>query len=300
MPGSRLVRWALAILVVALGAFLVWRSTDDLGASLREVDPTRFVLSGLMAVAGTVLVERTWEALLRGLDARPPARATASMFYVTQLGKYLPGSVWPVLAQMQFGSRWGIPRSVMFAANILLLGVVTASGIAVGAVLLPWSSSDGLAHYWWLLLLLVPLAVGLHPRTVPAMLDRGLRLLGREPVGARLRYAALGRSAAWMVLGWVALGLHVAVLLSAFGDLDGSALAASIGGIALGWAAGIAFIPAPAGAGIRDAIIALTLGPLIGTTPAVTVALASRMLLLLADVGMAGVGALLSQRHSRH
>ncbi|UDY22677.1 lysylphosphatidylglycerol synthase domain-containing protein [Nocardioides sp. Kera G14] len=293
------LRWAIALVVLAFCGWLIWRHTDDLGGAIRSVSWWRFALSGLLAVIGTVLIERTWAALLHGFGVRPPTRETASMFYVSQLGKYVPGSVWPVLAQMQFGARWGISRSVMFAANLLLLGIVTGSGIIVGALLLPWTSADGLAHYWWLLLLLPPLAVALHPRTIPALLNRGLRKLGREPLPGPPSYVALLGSAGWMTLGWLVLGLHVAVLLSAFGAVTPARIAASIGSIALGWAAGIAFIPAPAGAGIRDGIITLTLTPLIGATEAVTVALASRGLLLLADVVLAAISAVSARSSDR-
>ena len=76
------------------------------------------LVAGLLAVAGTWLIERIWYSLLLGLgtsaspdhgDREPSADAesldAAGVFFVSQLGKYLPGSVWPVLAQMQFGVR---------------------------------------------------------------------------------------------------------------------------------------------------------------------------------------------------
>jgi glycosyltransferase 2 family protein len=59
----------------------------------------------------------------------------------------------------------------------------------------------------------------------------------------------------------------------------------------LAWAAGLIFIPAPAGAGVRDAVLVATFAPLIGTTAAFAVALASRVLLLVADVVLALAGA---------
>lgn len=300
-PPRRSVRGAalrLAVLgvVVAGGAFLVWRETDDLGAAVSRLNAGRMVLAGVAAVAGTVLIERIWAALLGGLGVRADPRDAAGVFFTSQLGKYLPGSVWPVLVQMEFGRRWGAPRRVTLGANVLLLGVVTASGIAVGAVLLPWSSPDGLTRYWWLLVLLVPLLLGLHPRTVPAVLDWLLARLGRAPLGIRLSTRGLVAALGWAVAAWVVLGVHLALLMTAYDDVGPIELAAAVGGMALAWAAGIAFIPAPAGAGVREAVLVLTLGPIVGTTPAVTVALASRVLLLVADVLLAGAGALLHRR----
>lgn len=239
-----------------------------------------------------MLVERSWFALLRGLGVRVRAREATAVFFVSQLGKYLPGSVWPVLAQMRFGARWGVPRRLMFAANLLLIAAVVATGVAAGAALLPWSSPDGLARYWWLLLLLPPLAVVLHPRMLPTLLDRLLERVGREPTGARLSGRGLAAALAWSVAAWVVLGLHVVALTSVYATPDTAAVAAAIGGIALGWAAGIAFVPAPAGAGVRDGVLALTLTPIVGAAPALVVALASRVVILVVDVLLAAVGAL--------
>lgn len=294
--------------MVAGGAYLIATRTHDLGTAIRQLSAWRVIVAGLLAVVGTWLIERIWFSLLLGLGVstsstngggstpRSESRDAAGVFFVSQLGKYLPGSVWPVLAQMQFGARWGVAKRVMLAANILLLGMVTASGIAVGAILLPWSSPDGLTRYWWLLVLLVPLLLGLHPRVVPAALDWLFVKAGREPLHIQLSGRGLAASAGWALAAWVVLGLHLAVMLGAYHSVSPAALGACVGGIALGWAAGIAFIPAPAGAGIRDAILALTLGPIIGTDAAVTIALASRVLLLVADVALAGVGALLTRR----
>ncbi len=279
-------------MVLLGGGWLVLREGDDLAAALTALDPAHLALSGLLAVAGTVLIEQVWWSLLRGLGAPVPAGAAASVFFVTQLGKYVPGSVWPTLAQMELGARWGAPRRVMLAAGLLLIAAVTATGSAAGGLLLPWSSPAGLARYWWLLLLLAPLAVVLHPRALPWLLDRALARMGREPTGVRLSHAGLIRALAWCGATWVVLGAHVWVLLASYDDPGPAGAAAAIGGIGLAWAAGIAFVPAPAGAGVRDAVLVLTLLPFVGSAAALTIALASRVLLLLADVGLAAVAAL--------
>lgn len=211
--------------------------------------------AGVLAVLGTVLIEQTWFALLRGLGVEARHRAGAAMFFVTQLGKYVPGSVWPLVAQMRFGALWGVPRRLMLATHVLLLAAITASGVAVGAVLLPWSSPGGLVRYWWLLLLLVPLAAVLHPRILPTVLDRLLERVGREPTGARLSGRGLASALGSAVSTWVVLGLHLVVLAGAFRSPDGAVVAAAVGGIGLAWAAGLAFVHAPAGAGVRDGVL---------------------------------------------
>jgi len=92
------------------------------------------------------------------------------------------------------------------------------------------------------------------------------------------------------------LGAHIAVLVGAFHGVGVRELAAAVGGMGLAWAAGIAFIPAPAGAGVRDTVLVLTLAPITGSPEALTIALASRALLLIADVLLAALGALARRR----
>ncbi|MBO0841843.1 MAG: flippase-like domain-containing protein [Nocardioides sp.] len=293
---KRLLKIGLAALVLLGCVYLVWRDRHDLARAVHELSLGSFLLSGVFALAGTMLIGQIWIALLKGMDIKPKQVDANSVFFVSQLGKYLPGSVWPVVAQMQFGLRWGAPRRLMLGANILFMGIVVASGIAVGAIMLPWSSSDGLTKYWWLLVLLVPLAVCLHPRVVPGLLDWGFAKIGREPLGLRLTARGLFTAIGWAVLAWVALGIHVAIMMHSYGSAGVLPLAAATGGMALAWAAGIAFIPAPAGAGIREIILGATLAPFVPTGAPAVIALASRVLLLLSDIVLAALGALLGRR----
>lgn len=287
-PRRRLLRVLLATLIVLGCAYLLSREAGGLAAAVRQLSPGRVALSAVAAIAGTVCIERLWFALLTGFGVRAGRHDAAEVFYVSQLGKYVPGSVWPVLAQVQLGARWGAPRRVMLGANVLLLVMVTVTGILVGGLLLPWSSPDGLRRYWWLLVLLPALSVLLHPRAVTASIDWLLERAGRERLDARVSISGLARALVWAILAWAVLGIHLLILMTAYGPIGPFDAAAAVGGIGLAWAAGLAFIPAPAGAGVREAVLVLTLGPLIGATAALAVALASRVLLLLADVALAG------------
>jgi glycosyltransferase 2 family protein len=288
-PRRRLLRLLLATLIVLGCVYLLSREGDNLVTAVRRLSAGRMALSGVAAIAGTVCIELLWFALLTGFGVRAGRRDAAEVFFVSQLGKYIPGSVWPVLAQVQLGARWGAPRRVMLGANILLLVVVTTTGIVVGGLLLPWSSPDGLRRYWWLLALLPPLLVLLHPRAVMATINRLLEWAGREPLDARLSNSGMARALLWGVVAWMLLGSHLLILMTAYGPIGPLEAVAVVGGMGLAWAAGLAFIPAPAGAGVREAVLVLTLGPFVGAAAALAVALASRVLLLIADVALAGI-----------
>ena len=86
------------------------------------------------------------------------------------------------------------------------------------------------------------------------------------------------------------LRLHVAVLAAAFRPQSvGTLLAASVGGYALAWAAGLIAIVLAAGAGARDLTLVLALGAVLPTNPAVAVAVVSRAVTTVCDLALAGV-----------
>jgi glycosyltransferase 2 family protein len=285
--------------VLGLSTWLVARSATDLRAAVSDLGVKAVVLAGVLAVAGTLLISEVWLVLLRGLGVTAPRTEAARVFFVSQLGKYVPGSVWPVVAQMEFGQRWNAPRRTMLTANALMIALLTATGLVTGAALLPWFTEGGLGKYWWTLLLLPPLLVLLHPRTIPAVLDWLFRRLGREPLNDRASTGSMLVATALGLAVWLAMGLHLLTLVSALGPSGPVVAGAAIGGMGLAWAAGLIFIPAPAGAGVRDAVLVATLAPLIGTTSAFAVALASRVLLLLADVVLALAGAVAFRRRRK-
>jgi uncharacterized membrane protein YbhN (UPF0104 family) len=61
-------------------------------------------------------------------------------------------------------------------------------------------------------------------------------------------------------------------------------------------AVGVIFIPAPAGAGIRDVALVAALSSGLGATDALAAALASRVMLVVVDLVLAGLGAVIRPR----
>jgi hypothetical protein len=82
-------------------------------------------------------------------------------------------------------------------------------------------------------------------------------------------------------------------------------LAGSIGGFALAYVAGTLFVPAPAGAGVREAVLGVSLAGVIAHSAAFThehvlvVVLLSRFLLAVLDFAQAGVAALANRRSAQ-
>lgn len=286
-----LVPALIGVVAVAIAVVVVVRNRHQLHDSVHRLGWLTVLESLALGIAGVFVLVFLWRSVLRGLGVETELPAASHVFFLSQLGKYLPGSVWPVVSQMEFGRRRGIARRTMLAANVITLAISLAVALVIAAVLLPLSSPAALHRFWWTFLLLPPLLACLHPRAIPAMLDLLFRLLRREPVGQRLTGRSVVEAVAWAIVSWLFLGLHLFVIIRGLGATGTDSLAAAIGGAAFAVAVGVAFIPAPAGAGVRDAVLVLTLTPSIGSTSALAAALASRVLLVVADLVLAAAGA---------
>jgi glycosyltransferase 2 family protein len=59
------------------------------------------------------------------------------VLFLGQLGKYLHGSVWPVMAQMELDRDYQVPERASGAAVGVFLLVVVGTGLAVAAAAAP-------------------------------------------------------------------------------------------------------------------------------------------------------------------
>ena len=201
-----------------------------------------------------------WRGTLAVLGSPVRVRPASRMFFVAQLGKYLPGSVWPVVVQMRLGKENGIPRQRMALAFLLTLGLSVLVGLLVGIAALPaLVQAEGRSVLFGLLLLPVLLAL-LVPQVLNGLLNRGLRLLRRPPLDQPFSGRDMARGVAWTLAFWVVFGLHVWLLSVGLGASAWETLPVAIGGFAVAFSIGPLLVVLPAGAGVREAVLVVLLG----------------------------------------
>jgi glycosyltransferase 2 family protein len=288
----------MLVLVLAAVVVVVSRNRQAFIDTLDKVGVGGVVLSlaaALVGVAGTYL---QWRSVLLGLGVRFGVAEGARVFFTSQLGKYLPGSVWPIVMQMEAGRSRGAARKTMLAANLVTVLLSVCVGVVLAGLLLPFSVPSALHRFWWALAALPLLLVLALPRSLPFMLDRLLKLLRRAPLNVQMSGSATITAAGWSALSWVAFGAHLAVLVAAIGTPSLGLLALCVGGMGLAVSAGVLFLPAPAGAGLREIVLGYVLVAVLTSGQVVAVVIASRVILLLADLLMAALVALTSPRRS--
>ena len=290
-PGGRAGRLSVVLLVVALAfvAVALARNWDAVREDLAQLAWPDMLASGVAAAGAVLLTGLSWYALLTGLGGRMPLHPALTVYAARQLGKYVPGSVWVVAIQAEMGRRQGIARAVMALSYLLAVLVAIATGGMVGLLtLLASGDSDRVLGPVLGVVGLATVAVLRWPAPINAALRWVATRTGREVPQVALSGRTLVAALLPMVLAWGLFGVHAWLLARPMGaGLD--LLAPTTGAFALAFVAGLLLVPLPAGAGIREGVLVAILAGAIGTSAALTVGLASRLVLVVVDVVLAGL-----------
>jgi hypothetical protein len=290
------VKLAFLTLVLAFGVLVVLRRLDELTRVFGRLSWPAVLASVPLAALAQVAAMRTSRTIMADLGAPLPVPAAGRLYFVSQLGKYLPGTVWAMIALVSMSREYRIMRKTSLAVGLLSMAFSLTTAFCVAALLLPLGGARAVRHFWYVGLLIPLLLAGLHPRVVSAVLDTTLRLARKQPIPDRMTYRGTLRAAGWQLLCWLLFGLHAWVLMIGIGVPAWRGLAVSIGGFALSYGLGPVFVVAPAGAGVRETGIVLTLGAVAGSTGALAVALVSRVVIVFVDFAQAGIWSVVARR----
>jgi uncharacterized membrane protein YbhN (UPF0104 family) len=292
----RLVLLLGALTLASLALADRWSRVSSDFSKLQPGDLIAASVVGLLAVGAAMM---SWRALLSDLGNPLPIAASARIVFMSQLGKYIPGSVWPYLAQVELGKEHDVPRQRSAAVSILAVIVALATGLALAAATMPWASPSATRRFWPVFLVIPPLIFVLHPSVLNRLLNRALRILRRPPVDDRIRWRGILLAVAWSGVAAILSGAQIWLLSRDISRVGASAVAICIGAYALAWCAGFLFVIAPAGAGVREAAMVAALAPVMPASAALAVALLSRLLTTGADLVAAGAAFLLrGRRHA--
>ncbi len=190
-----------AFVVVALGAAAVavageW---DAIVPALRSM-PLLAVLGALITgVVYLTLTMLSWSAVLGDLGTRLRFRDAFGVFFVSQLGKYVPGGVWNLVAASELGADHRIPRRRSLSAMAVTVLVSIVSGLAVAAPAIALSAGADQGSYRWVWLLIPVSLVLLAPPVLNRLLALAMRVARREPLEHPLTARGTLTAVAWSV-----------------------------------------------------------------------------------------------------
>lgn len=296
----RTIKLLVAAIAVGLLAVAVWGQRDGFERGLQRLGWGDLLLAALFAVGAVLASGLSWRASMASVlgGRRIPLLASAKVFLVSQIGKYIPGSVWPVLVQIEMTRRYGISKTQNAAGMLvtMLVGAVSSACVAIASMTL--FNRDAL-HTYWFVLLAVPFGLALlNPSILVRVVRVAGRLLRRDVTIERPAAPRLLAAAGWCTLSWLLFGVHAWIIAR---DVSGGPVpyGQAVGAFALAWLVGFLVVISPAGVGAREGVLVVAFSGSLTTAEGLVFAVVSRVLLTLVDAGGALVGVLLQQADRR-
>lgn len=290
------LRIALTALVVVAALWQLVIHWQEVAETVAGLQWHRALLAQAMIFLAFACSTLSWQVLLDDLGKPIGLRRGAQIFLVGQLGKYLPGSVWAYVLQIELGHKAGLERARVFAATVFSVVVGVVAALFAGALAIPRlvEQDPRLAWLPWLYLVLPVALVMLYPPVLTAIVRFGFRLLRRPRPDHPIAGRAVAASLAAALGTYLFFGMHLWMLADTREGLTLSPLSLCIGTMAIAMLAGLAAFMLPSGVGAREFVIVIALTPLVGVGRATAYAAVSRVMFILAELVSAGTAAALA------
>jgi len=289
-PAAGGLKHKLGPLFMTIALIFVGYSIWDLAHRWQKTQVSLAVPWALVSLVplaiGCLIQGRGWIALIeRMTEKRVPRGPALSLYMDSQLARYTPGMVGLPFVRMAGAARLGVSAVAVGSSVGLEMLSWTAVGGAIGFASLFWlparSGLTALLGAW-----AVPLVLAFASAVIvlscvdrarlPGFVVRVLKVSGTGPlVPFSLPFAH--------IFYWLCWAAHGLFLSHAFGAGFDVALDTS-GLYALATVGGFVALAAPAGVGVREAILSVSLAPALGSAPALSIAVASRAASLASDI----------------
>lgn len=291
---SSLLGVAIGIAGVAFVAKTLVSKWDEVSNAFSQVNAINLVLSLLLGLAAMTSIGWIWVTMIVARSHNVRHRNAMSWYFTGQLGKYVPGGIWPIVGRAELAVRNGIPRLDAYASTGLSL--VTTYAAAVVAIAIGAASTSG--HRLVAVLIALGLVTAYIAFSQPSLRAVIIRIASRisSSASSLTDPKRVVRLTVLHVPAWILMSLSTSVTATAFGAHIGIADMLFI--TTTSWLAGFVVVGVPGGIGVREAVFTSLAGGIIGTPMAVSLALMSRVVFIAVDLTGALVSSVISRLNS--
>jgi len=256
-----------------------------------------FLLATVTAIASALCFYGAWRTIFNGRFAKLSQGQSFEIYFLGNLGKYIPGAILPTVIHTQIGGRSNRIAREFFFAQILFISQMCFVGPAMWLALLPLNHDELHRTPWWMITLAVGAVIGFSYPVFDRLAGLGFRIIGKPIETPRLSLRTWSLAVAFLALNFVMIGTSLAGLVAPWLTLSMSHTLLCISILAIAIPVGVVAIFSPAGLGVREFIVVYFLASSVPQRQAIAVSIVQRTLLILIDLGLAAV-ALLVGNHN--
>jgi len=248
-PRLKVLLHIIGASLAALGAFIVVQKilTYLSDVNLKEIDGSLWLLLGTLTTlhsASNLLLAFGWGKVLRHHNLKVNSGWLISTFFISQIGKYIPGNIFHLAGRQLMGAAAGHSKSVIAKSLIWELALLSIVGAIISSIALPYIAGLKLTYIssifgFTVLFVFITFVTQRY-------LSKDI-LFAALLYGAFLLVSGIFFSIIYQSLNNESLPLNIKIVV--------------IASFTLSWLGGFLTPGSPAGLGVRELILISLLGP---------------------------------------
>ena len=284
------VKIILKCAVAAVIVFFLVRSVIVNREIIRGYDwsfnPGLMALSCLVFFAAYAILPWIWSKMLGYMGYRLRFFDAWHIYYIGNLGRYIPGKIWAVAGMAYMAEKAGIPATAAATAAVFAQVYSLLSSFVFFLIFLIFNVTyfSGYGFIWIAPVFFVIAVIFMFPRNLEPVLNYVLKKFGREPVRIGITPLAALKIITFYLLSWSFFGTAFWILITAVVGSGQVNLLFASGVWATAYAIGFLAFFVPGGLGVREGIMGLFFMNVLPVSVSIVIAGFSRLLVTIIEI----------------
>jgi uncharacterized membrane protein YbhN (UPF0104 family) len=281
-----LIKSAQIIIILLIFYFLIkglvsnWNQVKDFNW---QFDWTLLILSFALQILALFWLVKIWERMLRHTGSSVSYFKLFKVWFITNLGKYLPGKVWQFLGMIYMLEKEGVPKKNSFSTGVLAQAFSVISGLFISVLFL---GADIYSHFFspnrglmlaGVILGLAILVLLCYPKVLEKIVNLGLRILKKEKISLDISGKDVIIYLLSYSLSWLLFGLAFLIFVKAMAQASFNMYPTLTGAFAFSLNIGFLALFAPGGIGVREGVLVFLLSSFFSLPVSTLISLLSRL-----------------------
>jgi len=280
------VKVILTVVIIYFLYYQVSKHWQEIKEHDWSIDYILVIISVLVALLALFVFSIIWRLIIRGFGHDIGCSKAFRIFYLSNLGRYIPGKIWQLFGILYLTAKEKIPPETAGASFVLtqmfaipasfLVFIVSAQlepRILVDRVAL---LGDNTAYLFAAVMILLSVFIVMKPNLILKWVNVVLRKMSRSEVTFRLDKIVAIKIFLGYCIAWILYGIAFWLFINSVIKSDSLSLTAAIGIFNASYQIGYLVLFAPGGFGPRELVMGVMLTPFLGPV-AMAAAILSRI-----------------------
>ncbi|MCX5766534.1 MAG: lysylphosphatidylglycerol synthase domain-containing protein [Gemmatimonadetes bacterium] len=230
-----------------------WTEVRATSARL-HIDGLMLAASGVIVLVSYAVLIETWRRTVTAWGEQLSWKEAARIWFVSNLGKYLPGKVWQIGAMGALAQEAGVSPVAAIGSSL----VVNLVNIVAACLVVAFASARAVtfAGAWFVpLVALASVAALATPWLLPLLVRVAARLTRRDLPAPRVPPSAILVALAGCTVGWVLYGVAFRTLAIALFGVAAGTSASYVAVFTFSYLIGYLYLFSPGGLGAREYVL---------------------------------------------